>query len=85
MRVFFPVIFSMVVIAILSGVEIVLLRKLHREWWRYSWVRNLSYGIPLLGLFSLIAWVLGIVMDSWPLTFAGATTTAAVLQTGKGG
>ena len=82
MRVFFPVIFSMIVIAILSGVEIVLLRILHREWWRYSWVRNLSYGIPLLGLFSLIAWVLGIILDSWLLTFTGATTTAAVFVFG---
>ena len=47
MRVFFPVIFSMVSIAILSTVEILLLKMLHRDWWQYPWVRRLSLGLPL--------------------------------------
>ena len=60
MRVFFPVIFSMVSIAILSLFEIFLLKKLHRDWWRYTWVRRVSYGLPLAGLLGLSLWAFGI-------------------------
>ncbi|PLX26313.1 MAG: hypothetical protein C0600_11025 [Ignavibacteria bacterium] len=82
MRVFFPVIFSMVSIAILSLFEIFLLKKLHRDWWRYTWVRRVSYGLPLAGLLGLSLWAFGIAADSGIAVAVGATLTALVFVLG---
>lgn len=82
MRVFFPVIFSMVSIAILSLFEIFLLKKLHPDWWRYPWVRRLSYGLPLTGLVGLALWALGIAADSGIAVAVGATLSALVFVLG---
>lgn len=80
-RLFFPVIFSMIMIALLSGVETVLLRRLHPDWWRHRWVRRLSRAVPLAGLASLLLWTVGI-FTAWWLVLLGAYLTATVMVTG---
>ncbi len=82
MRVYFPVIFSMVTIAILSGFEIFLLKKLHRDWWQYRRVRQLSYGIPLAGIAGLTLWASGIALEVDVLVTVGASLTAGILVLG---
>lgn len=81
MRVYFPIFFSMAILAVLSGLEIIVLKKLHPDWWRYRAVRRLSYGLPLAGLMGLALWALGIALEADLLVNVGAplTTTAVVL------
>jgi predicted MPP superfamily phosphohydrolase len=82
MREFFPILFSMVTIAILSGVEIFLLRKLHRDWWQHRWVRRISYGLPLTGFGALLLWTIGIMTDIGLFEAVGAYTSSAVFVFG---
>ncbi len=82
MRVYFPILFSMVVIAILSGLEILLLKKLHRDWWQFRKVRQLSYGIPIAGIAGLLLWASGIAMEIDLLVAVGATLTSVILVLG---
>ncbi len=82
MRVYFPVIFSMVAIAILSIVEISLLKLLHRDWWQLRWVRRLSYGLPLAGLLGLALWAGGIALEIDLFIAVGATLTSLVFVLG---
>ncbi|MBE0645789.1 MAG: metallophosphoesterase [Bacteroidetes bacterium] len=82
MRVYFPILFSMVVIAILSGFEILLLKKLHRDWWQYRKVRQLSYGIPLAGIAGLTLWALGVALEFDLIVTIGASLTTGILVLG---
>lgn len=82
MRVYFPILFSMVVIAVLSGVEILLLKTLHRDWWRSRKVRMLSYGIPLAGVTGLTFWALGVALEYDPFAIVGGALTTVVLVLG---
>lgn len=82
MRVYFPILFSMFAIALLSVLEIFLLKKLHRDWWRYRNVRRLSYGIPVAGIAGLSLWALGAVSELDLLINVGATITLAMLVLG---
>lgn len=82
MRVYFPVLFSMVVIAILGGLEIFLLKKIHRDWWQYRKVRQISYGIPLAGITGLMLWASGILLEIDILVDVGATLTSFILVLG---
>ncbi|MCB2203298.1 metallophosphoesterase [bacterium] len=82
MRVYFPVIFSMVSIAILSVVEIVLLKLLHRDWWQMQRIRRLSYALPLAGLLGLALWAGGIALEADLMLTVGATLTALIFVLG---
>ena len=82
MRPFFPVIFSTIVIAILSVVEISLLRSLHRDWWQRAWVRRVSWGIPAVGVASLLVWTLGVLGGMHLVVAVGATVTVIVFVLG---
>lgn len=82
MRPFFPVIFSTITILILSAVEILLLRALHRDWWKHAWVRRVSWGVPLTGIVFLSLWTLGILGGLEWLVAVGASVSAAVFVTG---
>ncbi|MDT8324166.1 MAG: hypothetical protein RRA94_08650, partial [Bacteroidota bacterium] len=82
MRVYFPVIFSMVSIAILSIVEITLLKLLHPDWWRQRWVRRTSFGLPLAGLLGLALWAAGIALEIDVSVTIGATLTSLVFVLG---
>ena len=80
MRVYFPIIFSMIVLAVLSGLEILLLKKLHPDWWRLRTVRRLSYGLPLAGIAGLALWALGVALEAdLPVNIGAPLTTAALV------
>lgn len=76
--IFFPIVFSLVAIAMLSTVEITLLKKLHRDWWKHRWVRRASYLLPSIGCAAIIAWTAGIFADAEWMVEAGAYSTASV-------
>ncbi len=82
MRPFFPVIFLTVVIAILSLIEIFLLRALHPYWWERVPMRRFSWGLPIVGVTALLGWTLGILSGSEMLVAAGATVSVAVFVLG---
>ncbi len=82
MKVYFPIIFSMFAIALLSLLEIFLLKKLHRDWWQYRNVRRLSYGMPVAGIVGLSLWALGVTLELDLLINIGATITLAMLVLG---
>jgi uncharacterized protein len=82
MRPFFPVIFTAVSIIILSVIEILLLRALHRDWWQRLWVRRLSWGLPVAGIVSVLLWTAGILSGGEILVAFGATTAGIVFVIG---
>jgi uncharacterized protein len=82
MRVYFPILFSMVAIAVLGGVEILLLKTLHRDWWRSRKIRMLSYAVPLAGIAGLTIWALGVALEYDPFAILGGGLTTVVLVVG---
>lgn len=82
MKVYFPILFSMVVLALLSGLEILLLKKLHRDWWQYRNVRRVSYGLPIAGISGLLLWALGVTLELDLVVNIGATLTTITLVLG---
>lgn len=80
--IFFPIIFSIIAIALLSAIEIVLLRILHKDWWRHLWVRWGSWFMPILGCAAIVVWTSGIFLDAMWMVEAGAYLAAAVFITG---
>ena len=82
MKVYFPILFSMVVLALLSGLEILLLKKLHRDWWQYRNVRRVSYGLPIAGISGLLLWALGVTLELDLVVNIGATLTTIALVLG---
>jgi len=56
MSVLFPLIFSLVALTIFSSMEILLIRTLNRVWWKYRWIRRVTYLLPLFGIFSIATW-----------------------------
>jgi len=55
----FPLVFSLIAIAVLGLVEILLLALANRPWWKKQWVRRLSWGLPLFGIVMVFVWGLG--------------------------
>jgi predicted MPP superfamily phosphohydrolase len=82
MRELFPVLFSIAVIAVISLLEITLLKRLHPSWWRRRAVRMLSYAMPIIGFVALTAWTAGIFLDAREVALAGSYLTATVLVAG---
>lgn len=82
MRVYFPIIFSTVLLAVLSALEIFLLKKLHRDWWRFTYVRRLSYGLPLFGIAGLLLWAGGVALEQDFLVNTGGTLATVALVMG---
>ena len=82
MRVYFPILFSTVLLAVVSGLEIVLLKKLHRDWWQYAFVRRLSYGLPLFGISGLLLWAGGVALERDLLVSTGGMMATVALVMG---
>lgn len=59
MREFFPLIFSLIAIALLGLIEILLLAVANRPWWSRRWVRRVSWGLPLFGILMVLLWGMG--------------------------
>ncbi len=84
MRVFLPVLFSIVIITVLSAVEISFLKKLHPDWWRKTWVRVAAYAVPSIGSIGLLSWTYGIWRHSHISMSIGAYTSASIFIIGIG-
>lgn len=82
MRVFLPVLFSIIVISVLSGAEISFLKKLHPDWWRKRWVRGAAYAVPITGSAGLLFWTYGIWYHSRLWMSIGAYTSASIFVIG---
>lgn len=82
MKVYFPILFSAVLLALVSALEIFLLKKLHRDWWRFTFVRRLSYGLPLVGIAGLLLWAGGVALERDFLVNLGGTLTTVVIVMG---
>lgn len=75
----FPVLFISVVLLLLSGLEIVFLRGLNRNWWDRRWIRRSSLLLPGFGIICICIWVTGIFMAVKPLMIFGATLAALTI------
>lgn len=82
MRVFFPVLFSLLSLGLVSWLEILLLKKLHRDWWSHRFVRAGARAVPIAGTLAVLLWTAGIFIDSNIVLLAGAYTASAVLIAG---
>jgi len=82
MSVFYPLLFASTVVLIFGLVEIVLIRFLHRDWWRRRWVKWPAIGLPVAGVICICLWSLGTVKDiRWVLAIgATGTSLAFVLE-----
>lgn len=56
MREFFPLIFSLVAIAVVGLIQVLLLALANRPWWARRWIRRASWGLPLFGILMVFLW-----------------------------
>ncbi len=82
MREFFPVIFSLVFLGIVSWAEIYLLKKLHRDWWSMKFVRWSARAVPFAGLAGIALWLAGMFMGYGEMHLLGAYLSSAALVVG---
>ncbi len=52
----YPFLFASAVILIFGLIEVLLIRLLHRDWWRKRWIRWSALGLPLVGILSIGLW-----------------------------
>lgn len=79
MREFYPIIFASLVLLFLGLVTVLLIRFLHRNWWRRRWIKWPAIVLPLAGVGCILLWGVGTVHGlRWALA-VGATGTALVL------
>jgi predicted MPP superfamily phosphohydrolase len=55
----YPLIFSLILIAIFSALEIFLIWSLNRPWWKIKAVRWAAFILPAFGIISVVIWYLG--------------------------
>ncbi|MAT38173.1 MAG: hypothetical protein CL946_01070 [Ectothiorhodospiraceae bacterium] len=78
----FPLIVSIVLIGITSGLFIYLLRRLHPDWWTHKLVRWISFAVPGTGFVCLILWVIGTYNGMHGLISLGSLGTIGVVVVG---
>lgn len=78
MRNLYPLIFAAVISLIISGIVILILRYLYRDWWRKKYVRWPVIAAPLAALFFLVVWALGVFVRVKSISYFGAATASAV-------
>lgn len=76
MRLYFPLIFSVVLILIFGTLEILLLRFLNRDWWQRRWIRRAAWGLPLFGIVGVVVWGIGEYIASDWLAYPGGVLAA---------
>lgn len=82
MRTFLPYIATAVLLLVLSGLEILFLRRLHPDWWSRRGVRILSWSYPVFGLLVLLLWGWAMRLHEPAWIRIGATLSGAVLVLG---
>jgi len=76
-----PILFSLVLLVVLSALVLGLVRLLHPEWWRIRAVRRALLATPIVGLVGLVAWAVPIALGSRPAAEPGAFVTSLVFVT----
>ncbi len=76
MRAFYPIIFGSIIVLIFGLVEVLLIRFLHRDWWRRRWIKWPAIGLPLVGVGCISLWAMGAVHDIRWVLAVGATGTS---------
>ena len=59
MRTLFPVIFSLVLIAVFGIVQLLFFKYLNREWWQRKWIRRAAWMLPSFGAIAMVMWGYG--------------------------
>ncbi|MCP4583483.1 MAG: metallophosphoesterase [candidate division Zixibacteria bacterium] len=72
----FPLIFSLVFLAVVGTVAGLFLRVLNSPWWEYKWIRLTAYLIPVFGGICIVLWFLGVKFASGLFTGIGASGAA---------
>ncbi|UCE24747.1 MAG: metallophosphoesterase [Candidatus Zixiibacteriota bacterium] len=72
MRSLFPVIFSIILIAIFGVLQMLFFRFLNRQWWRRAWIRRAAWLLPLTGAVSVVLWGYGEYTRTDWLAYPGA-------------
>jgi len=75
----YPLIFSLVFMAILGIVAGLFLRVLNRPWWQHKWVRLIAYLIPVFGGICIVLWAAGVELANSLLSGIGATGAASTV------
>lgn len=78
MRNFYPLVFALVISLLISGIVILLLRFLHREWWRKAYVRWPVIMAAGAGVLFLSIWAVGIFSKNESVAYFGAAVASAL-------
>ena len=79
MRILFPALFSIAAIALFGLIEILLIRTLNKNWWKYRPVKWGAILIPVFGILSILSWLIGFYHQINILYGFGAVATAVTL------
>ncbi len=79
MRVFYPIFFAVLSMVVIGLIEILLIRVLNKEWWRYKPIKYGSIMLPIAGIISDILWFLGMAHEIEWLAQTGAVMTTTIL------
>ncbi len=72
MRSLFPIIFSIILIAIFGVLQLLFFKYLNRQWWRKRWIRRAAWMLPLMGAVSVVLWGYGEYTRTDWLAYPGA-------------
>jgi predicted MPP superfamily phosphohydrolase len=79
MRVFYPVFFAVILMAVIGLIEILLIRILNKDWWRHKPIKYGALLLPVIGVISVILWFSGMANQAKWLAQTGALMTTTVL------
>ena len=78
MRHYFFLTYALIFTALLFGINLLLFRFLHKEWWRNKYVRWSLFTVTIFSGISLIVWAFGIYSNVRSVAFFGAAVTMAM-------
>lgn len=79
MRVIYPILFAIIIVAVFGLIEILLIRTLSKNWWKYRPIKYAAIFLPIIGVIAIICWYAGVTQQIEWLYQIGATVTAATL------
>lgn len=59
MRALFPLIASIILILIFGIIQLLFFRFFNKEWWKKKWIKRAAWGLPLIGILSVLLWGMG--------------------------
>ncbi len=82
MSIYYPILFSLTTIIILTLMLIILLGIFNRRWWKQKWVRTLLTALSSLGIVCVFVWNFGYYFDKSWIFIPGVIglSTVAILE-----